>query len=73
MFFCFEGKIDECIKLGAVGPTKWAEVCVPHIIGLKREEVNGKQVDRPDLKELLSSNWKIYRQVKQKVLDEQEK
>ena len=68
-----EGKLDECIKLGALGPTQWADVCVPHIIGMKREEVNGKPVDRPNLKELLSNNWKIYRQVKQQVLDEQAK
>eukprot|EP00486_Rosalina_sp_Unknown_P003642 CAMPEP_0201572962 /NCGR_PEP_ID=MMETSP0190_2-20130828/16543_1 /ASSEMBLY_ACC=CAM_ASM_000263 /TAXON_ID=37353 /ORGANISM="Rosalina sp." /LENGTH=269 /DNA_ID=CAMNT_0047999365 /DNA_START=32 /DNA_END=841 /DNA_ORIENTATION=- len=77
MIYCLmpelNGKIDECIKLGAIGPKQWADVCVPHIIGMKREDVNGKPIDRPNLKELLSNNWKIYRQIKQQVLDEQAK
>eukprot|EP01084_Bolivina_argentea_P206459 352506_1 len=66
-----KGKIDMCIKMGAIGPKQWADVCIPHIIGLKREDANGKQVDRPDFQRLLSNNWNVYRQVKQKVLDMQ--
>ena len=66
-------KLDESIKLGAVGPVQWADVCIPHIIGLKREEVNGKAVDRPNLKELIDNHWKICRQIQQQVMDEQGK
>eukprot|EP01083_Nonionella_stella_P003739 10744_1 len=63
-----KGKLDECIQLGAIGPVQWAEVCIPHMIGLQRDGVNGTPVDRPNVSESFRNNWQIYQQMRQSVL-----
>eukprot|EP01084_Bolivina_argentea_P246858 413046_1 len=67
-----KGQISNAIKMGAIGAKQWAIDCIPHILSLNRHLHNGKQMERPNCKELFQKNWMIYMQIKKRVLASQQ-